>query len=120
MIHFKYMGETIIEDDIQNGDWLLMSYNKTYYFNREEFRDYCKEAHWDYLREITTIEIDEDRNRFVWIEWSELDDSDLDSQSYNINNIFRRLGQKEDPWKGMMNHAYSLAGAQEKLDKEAR
>jgi hypothetical protein len=25
------------------------------------------------LREITTIEIDEDRNRFVWIEWSELD-----------------------------------------------
>ena len=73
MIHFKYMGETIIEDDIQNGDWLLMSYNKTYYFNRDEFRDYCKEAHWDYLREITTIEIDEDRNRFVWIEWSELD-----------------------------------------------
>ena len=54
------------------------------------------------------------------IEWPELDDPDLDSQSYNVKNIFRRLGQKENPWKGMMNHVFSLARAQEKLEKEAR
>ncbi|MFN2246783.1 MAG: non-homologous end-joining DNA ligase [Candidatus Promineifilaceae bacterium] len=51
------------------------------------------------------------------IDWSELDDPQLDSQSYHINNIFRRLGQKDDPWKGMMNQACSLAEAQDKLEE---
>jgi bifunctional non-homologous end joining protein LigD len=49
------------------------------------------------------------------IEWPELDDPDLDSQSYNVKNIFRRLGQKEDPWKRIMDQTYSLTEAQEKL-----
>ena len=47
--------------------------------------------------------------------WDELDDPYLNAQSYNMNNIFRRLGQKEDPWKRIMDQTYSLTEAQEKL-----
>ncbi len=33
------------------------------------------------------------------LDWDELDRSDLHSQRYTIHNIFRRLGQKDDPWR---------------------
>jgi bifunctional non-homologous end joining protein LigD len=51
------------------------------------------------------------------VEWRELSDADLGPQSYNINNIFRRLGQKEDPWKNMMADASSIQEAREKLQQ---
>jgi DNA primase len=38
----------------------------------------------------------------------ELSDRSLHSQSYTLVNVFRRLGQKDDPWRTMMHHAYSL------------
>jgi DNA primase len=36
--------------------------------------------------------------------------TDLNSQSYTIRNIFRRLGQKDDPWRDMREQAQSLHG----------
>ncbi|GAB4231116.1 MAG: non-homologous end-joining DNA ligase [Chlamydiales bacterium] len=33
------------------------------------------------------------------LEWEELSDSSLNSQTYTIKNILKRLSQKEDPWK---------------------
>ena len=42
--------------------------------------------------------------------------SELHAQSYTINNIFRRLGQKADPWRGMMRHTRSLNAAREHLE----
>jgi bifunctional non-homologous end joining protein LigD len=51
------------------------------------------------------------------LDWDELDDPHLNAQSYHINNIFRRLGQKEDPWKEIMDQAYSLIEAREKLEE---
>ncbi len=33
------------------------------------------------------------------ISWEELNNKKLNSQTYNIKNIFKRLGQKKDPWK---------------------
>jgi bifunctional non-homologous end joining protein LigD len=51
------------------------------------------------------------------LEWGELSDSDLGPQSYNIKNIFRRLGQKDDPWKNMMADPSSIKEAREKLDQ---
>ncbi len=41
--------------------------------------------------------------------WDELDRPDLHSQSYTLANIFRRLGQKEDPMAGMYEQAKPLA-----------
>lgn len=50
------------------------------------------------------------------IEWDRLEDPDLDSQTYNIQNIFRRLGQVEDPWKDIFSHAQSLDPPRKLLD----
>ena len=51
------------------------------------------------------------------LEWSELANADLDSQSYRMDNIFRRLAQKEDPWKDMRRHAQSLDKARQYLQQ---
>ncbi|MGQ9572224.1 MAG: non-homologous end-joining DNA ligase [Dehalococcoidia bacterium] len=48
------------------------------------------------------------------IDWAGL--GKTDSQRYNIGNIFRRLGQKGDPWKGMRRHARSLSEPRRRLD----
>jgi bifunctional non-homologous end joining protein LigD len=50
------------------------------------------------------------------LDWDELGDSSLNSQTYTITNIFRRLGQKGDPWKGMMRYAQSLDEPRRRLD----
>jgi bifunctional non-homologous end joining protein LigD len=42
------------------------------------------------------------------LEWKELKDKSINSQSYTIRNIFKRLGQKNDPWKKIMQHTQSL------------
>jgi bifunctional non-homologous end joining protein LigD len=49
------------------------------------------------------------------LDWSELDDGELTAQSYSIQNIFRRMGQKEDPWRKFGQHAHALEKAQRKL-----
>lgn len=50
------------------------------------------------------------------IEYDELSDSDLYSQKYNLKNIFKRLGQKQDPWKNINKHRFSLSAARKKFD----
>jgi bifunctional non-homologous end joining protein LigD len=50
------------------------------------------------------------------LDWHELNDPSLHSQSYTMRNIFHRLGQKGDPWKEIWRHAYSLSGPQKRLD----
>lgn len=47
------------------------------------------------------------------IDWDEL--GDIHSQKYNIGNIFRRMGQKEDPWKDIGKNPGSLTEARKKL-----
>lgn len=42
------------------------------------------------------------------LEWQELDDSNLHSQTFHIGNIRERLSLTKDPWAGMMRHARSL------------
>jgi len=49
------------------------------------------------------------------IDWDELRDSSLHSQSYTIKNIFRRLGQKKDPWKNFYDEPISLKSHMEEL-----
>jgi len=50
------------------------------------------------------------------LEWDELHASELHSRSYTIENIFRRLGQKEDPWKGFYDAVVSLGDYKEKIE----
>ena len=50
------------------------------------------------------------------LDWEELSNTDLDSQRYTMENIFRRLGQKENPWKEMMRHARALDEPRDRLN----
>lgn len=43
----------------------------------------------------------------VPLEWNEVQDKELQPQKYTMQNIFRRLSQKEDPWKNMHKKAVS-------------
>lgn len=42
------------------------------------------------------------------LDWDELKDGSLNSQSYNLNNILRRMGQKDDPWMHFFQHPYRI------------
>lgn len=50
------------------------------------------------------------------VTWEELSDRSVHARSWTWKNIFRRLGQREDPWSGMARHAASLTHAAERLD----
>ena len=50
------------------------------------------------------------------IDWKKLGDRKLRSQSYNIRNIFRRLGHKDDPWKDIVRYTRPLDGPRSKVD----
>ena len=49
------------------------------------------------------------------LDWAELDDPGLGPRRYTITNLFRRLGQKPDPWAEIGRHARPLAAARERL-----
>lgn len=49
--------------------------------------------------------------------WEELGAGGLTARSYHIGNLFRRLGQIEDPWADMERHAASIAAAVRGLEE---
>lgn len=49
------------------------------------------------------------------LDWSELSDGELDAQSWRIDNIFKRLGRRDDPWKGWRRHAVSAGTLRRRL-----
>ncbi len=53
----------------------------------------------------------------VPLHWSELSNNNMDSQKYNIKNIFRRLSKIEDPWKNFRRHSKSIESAHKKINK---
>lgn len=50
------------------------------------------------------------------LDWDELDRGDLNPRTYTIENVRRRLAQKQDPWKGMARRARGIGGPREALD----
>lgn len=42
------------------------------------------------------------------LDWPELEDPRIGPRRYTLRNLARRLGQKEDPWKGIGRHGRSL------------
>jgi hypothetical protein len=73
MHHFKYNGENIIDNDIEHGDWVLMSLTKNYHFNRAEFQEWCEEEHWDFLSQYGRQFVDEDGFNQKEIDWDYVD-----------------------------------------------
>lgn len=50
------------------------------------------------------------------IRWNELSRGSLRSANYNTRNLFRRLANLDDPWKGMGRSARSLEEPRQRLD----
>lgn len=50
------------------------------------------------------------------LDWNEVGSTDLHAQTYTLQNIFRRMGQKEDPWKNIGRHGQSLEEPRCQLD----
>ncbi len=50
------------------------------------------------------------------LDWDELSESGLTSQRYTVKNIFRRLGQKDDPWADFYARVVSVSDASQRLD----
>lgn len=50
------------------------------------------------------------------LDWDELGTAGLHAQRYTLNTLFRRLGQKDDPWAEIARQAQSLEGARRRLD----
>lgn len=48
------------------------------------------------------------------LDWEELNRGDLQPDRYTIRSIFKRLSKKEDPWKGIDNHAAELPGKEDR------
>ncbi|MCF8234249.1 MAG: non-homologous end-joining DNA ligase [Bacteroidales bacterium] len=51
------------------------------------------------------------------LDWDEVGNKDLNAQSYNHSNIFRRLSSKKDPWKDFEKKKNGLKKAREKLNE---
>jgi bifunctional non-homologous end joining protein LigD len=49
------------------------------------------------------------------LDWKELSDRRTHSRRWNLGNIFRRLGQRKDPWTGFGHPAFSLGEARQRL-----
>jgi bifunctional non-homologous end joining protein LigD len=49
------------------------------------------------------------------LDWDELDRAGLAPDGWTVRSIFRRLGQKEDPWKGIGRHGRSLKRPRRRL-----
>lgn len=50
------------------------------------------------------------------LEWDELSKSGMGPRRYTIANLFRRLGARDDPWKGIGRPASGLDGPRKALD----
>ncbi len=51
------------------------------------------------------------------LDWKELADGELGPRSYTIENLFRRMGQRDDPFADLGGKACNLGPAREQLDK---
>jgi len=49
------------------------------------------------------------------LEWDEVGESSLTPRKYRIENIFRRLGQRDDPWADIARHAQGLTEARRRF-----
>ncbi|MCX2743241.1 non-homologous end-joining DNA ligase [Mangrovivirga sp. M17] len=51
------------------------------------------------------------------LDWNELKDKSINSRSYDLTNIKRRLSKKEDPWKGARRSSYGINSLSDRLKK---
>ncbi len=55
----------------------------------------------------------------VPLDWDEATSADFEPRRYRLANVFRRIGQKRDPWKGMNRHVQSISGLARRVHRAA-
>lgn len=53
----------------------------------------------------------------VTLDWDEATSSSFDPRAFTIENVFRRLSQKDDPWAGWRRRARSLTEPRKRLEE---
>jgi bifunctional non-homologous end joining protein LigD len=79
------------------------------------FVDYLRNAYAQTMVATYAVRAIEGAPVAAPLTWSEALADGLSPRKYTIENIFRRLGQKDDPWAGIDREAQSLANARAKL-----
>lgn len=51
------------------------------------------------------------------LEWDELGGGEMGPRRYGVRNLFRRMAQREDPWKGMGRRGRGLTDPRKALDR---
>lgn len=72
------------------------------------FLDYLRNSYGQTSVAPYSIRIIEGAPIATPLSWEELKDKDINSRTYNIKNIFRRMGQKVDPWRDFENYEVRL------------
>lgn len=79
------------------------------------FLDYLRNAYGQTAVAPYSVRAKEGAPVATPLDWSEVGDSDLGPRKYTIGNVFRRLAQKDDPWRTMARRPQSLRKARELL-----
>lgn len=82
---------------------------------RRVFVDYLRNAYAQTMVATYAVRAIEGAPVAAPLTWSEALADGLSPRKYTIENIFRRLGQKDDPWAGIDGEAQSLADARARL-----
>lgn len=51
------------------------------------------------------------------VAWRDVEESGLGPRDYTVENVFRRIADRDDPWAGLRRRAHALAPARERLDR---
>lgn len=105
-------GDKVVEFE----DGFTMEQRKNKRGNRV-FIDYLRNAYGQTSVPPYSVRARENAPVATPFHWDELNDKEINSQSYNIKNIFRRLSQKDDPWKGIGRRGQSIKKAKKRLER---
>ncbi|MGI8893141.1 MAG: non-homologous end-joining DNA ligase, partial [Bacteroidia bacterium] len=81
------------------------------------FLDYLRNAHAQTGVAPYSVRARENAPVATPLSWDELDDDKLNSQLYNIKNIFKRLSSIKSPWEGFKESAVGISALTKKLKK---
>jgi bifunctional non-homologous end joining protein LigD len=80
------------------------------------FLDYLRNAYAQTAIAPYTVRAKPGAPVAVPLDWEELSSPSLKSDRYTLGNIFRRLANKADPWKDIMERAHKLKPARQRMD----
>lgn len=99
----RTFAKNIAEELVEKNSELYTIAQRKEKRNDKIFIDYLRNSYGQTSIAPYSIRAKEDAPIATPLDWDELD-SELTSTKYNISNIFRRLGQKEDPWKDIYDN----------------